>query len=61
MAGVLLIAMWRLRLGRLVRFMPGLVVVGFTAGIGLSIGFGQLNSLLAVQGTDPSLEHFTEA
>lgn len=60
MAGVLLIAMWRLRLGRLVRFMPGLVVVGFTAGIGLSIGFGQLNSLLAVQGTDPAIEHFAE-
>jgi SulP family sulfate permease len=60
MAGILLIAMWRLRLGRMVRFMPGLVIVGFTAGIGLSIGFGQLNSLLAVPGTDPSLEHFTE-
>ena len=41
--------------------MPGFVVVGFTAGIGLSIGFGQSNSLLAVQGTNPSLEHFTEA
>lgn len=60
MSGLVLVAMWRLRLGRLVRFMPGLVVVGFTAGIALSIGFGQLNSLLAVTGTDPSLEHFHE-
>lgn len=60
MSGLLLIAMWRLRLGRLVRFMPGMVVVGFTAGIALSIGFGQVNNLLAVTGTDPSLEHFHE-
>jgi SulP family sulfate permease len=42
------------------RFMPGLVVVGFTAGIALSIAFGQLNTFLAVQGTDPSLAHFHE-
>lgn len=60
MSGLILVAMWRLRLGRLVRFMPGTVVVGFTAGIALSIGFGQVNSLLAVIGTDPALEHFHE-
>lgn len=58
MAGVLLIVMGRLRAGRLMRFMPGLVVTGFTAGIALSIGFGQLNAFLAVRGTDPTLEHF---
>lgn len=60
MAGVLLIAMGILPAGRLMRFMPGLVVVGFTAGIALSIAFGQLNTFLAVQGTDPKLEHFHE-
>lgn len=60
MSGLMLVGMWRLRLGRLVRFMPGLVIVGFTAGIALSIGFGQMNSLLAVSGTDPALEHFHE-
>ena len=60
MSGLILVGMWRLRLGRLIRFMPGMVVVGFTAGIALSIGFGQLNNLLAVAGTDPSLEHFHE-
>ncbi len=60
MAGILLLAMSFLRLGRLMRYMPGLVVVGFTAGIALSIAFGQLNNLLAVSGTDPALEHFHE-
>lgn len=58
MAGLLLLAMSMLRFGRLVRYMPGLVVVGFTSGIALSIVFGQLNALLAVPGTDPTLEHF---
>ena len=58
MAGLLLLLMSFLRLGRLIRYMPGLVVVGFTAGIALSIAFGQLNNLLAISGTDPSLEHF---
>lgn len=60
MSGLILVGMWRLRLGRLVRFMHGMVVVGFTAGIALSIGFGQVNSLLAVTGTDPAMEHFHE-
>lgn len=60
MAGVLLILMSVTKVGRLVRFMPLPVIVGFTAGIALSIAFGQLNNLLAVTGTDPSLEHFHE-
>lgn len=60
MAGIALLIMSALRFGRLMRFMPGPVIVGFTAGIALSIAFGQLNTLLAVTGTDPSLEHFHE-
>jgi SulP family sulfate permease len=60
LAGVMLIVMGILGFGRLMRYMPGLVVVGFTAGIALSIGFGQLNNFLAVTGTDPKLEHFHE-
>ena len=60
MAGILLIGMGLLRMGRLMRYMPGLVIVGFTAGIALSIAFGQLNTFLAVQGTDPKLEQFHE-
>lgn len=60
MAGVLLLLMSVFRFGRLMRYMPGLVVVGFTAGIALSIAFGQVNGFLAVKGTDPTLEHFHE-
>jgi sulfate permease, SulP family len=60
MSGVLLLVMSRFRVARLMRFMPGLVVVGFTTGIALSIAFGQLNNLLAVTGTDPKIEHFHE-
>lgn len=60
LAGVILIAMGLLKFGRLVRFMPGLVVVGFTGGIAISIAFGQLNTLLGLSGTDPRLEHFHE-
>ncbi len=60
MAGVFLLALSILRAGRLMRFMPGLVVTGFTLGIALSIGFGQINTFLAVGGTDATLEHFHE-
>jgi SulP family sulfate permease len=60
LAGLMLFAMSYFKLGRLLRFMPGVVVVGFTAGIALSIAFGQLNNLLAISGTDPRLEHFHE-
>lgn len=60
MAGVLLIVMGILKFGRVMRFMPGLVIVGFTAGIALSIGFGQVNNLFAVTGTNPKLEYFHE-
>jgi hypothetical protein len=37
MAGVMLLVMSALRAGRLVRYIPGTVVVGFTAGIALSM------------------------
>lgn len=60
MAGAILIVMGLLRFGRLVRYMPGTVIVGFTAGIALSIAFGQLNALLGITGTNPAAEHFHE-
>jgi SulP family sulfate permease len=60
MAGFILIAMSFLKFGRLVRFMPGPVIVGFTAGIALSIAFGQINNFLTVTGTDPTLEQFSQ-
>lgn len=60
MSGCLLLLMSALKAGRLIRYVPGTVVVGFTAGIALSIAFGQLNGFLNVKGTDPHLEHFHE-
>ena len=60
MAGILLFVMTALKLGRLMKYMPGLVIIGFTAGIGLSIAFGQLASFLNVTGIDPTHEHFHE-
>ncbi len=60
LAGLMLVAMGLLKFGRLVRFMPGLVVVGFTGGIAISIAFGQLNTLLGLRGTDGRLEYFHE-
>jgi len=60
MSGIALLGLSALRAGRLIRYVPGTVVVGFTAGIALSIAFGQLNNLLSVSGTDPRLEHFHE-
>lgn len=58
-AGILFV-MSALRLGRISKYIPGVVVAGFTVGIALSIAFGQLNSLLGVTGTDSDLEHFHE-
>jgi sulfate permease, SulP family len=58
MAGILLFIMTALKLGSLMKYMPGLVIIGFTAGIGLSIAFGQMASFLNVTGIDASHEHF---
>ena len=60
LAGIMLVGMGLLRFGRLVRYMPGLVVVGFTAGIAVSIAIGQINTLLGLWGTDPRLEYVHE-
>jgi len=58
LSGAMLVGMSLFRAGRLVRYIPGTVVIGFTAGIALSIAFGQLNNFLEVTGTDASEERF---
>ena len=60
MAGLMLLVISAMRLGRVSKYIPGVVVAGFTVGIALSIAFGQLNALLGITGTDPKLEHFHE-
>jgi SulP family sulfate permease len=49
MAGVILLVAGYLRLGRLIRFVPGAVVNGFTIGIAIIIATSQLADLFGLQ------------
>jgi SulP family sulfate permease len=59
MAGVLLLAMGLLRLGRLIQFIPHPVTTGFTAGIGTVIGVLQIKDLLGLAPAHTP-DHFLE-
>ncbi|MBL8520305.1 MAG: STAS domain-containing protein, partial [Betaproteobacteria bacterium] len=48
MAGVLLFAMGAARLGNFVRFVPVSIIIGFTAGIAVIIGFSQVKDFLGL-------------
>ncbi|MBI5649166.1 MAG: SulP family inorganic anion transporter [Chloroflexi bacterium] len=48
-AGILLLAIGLLRLGRFIAFIPAPVITGFTSGIALIIAIGQLDNLLGVE------------
>ncbi|MBR5981351.1 MAG: sodium-independent anion transporter, partial [Firmicutes bacterium] len=48
MAGILLILMGVLRLGKLIRFIPGTITIGFTAGIAVTILIGQLKDFFGL-------------
>ena len=48
MAGVMLIVLGALRMGRLLKFFPYPVVAGFTSGIAIIIFCGQLNEFLGL-------------
>lgn len=58
MAGVILLIMGITKLGRLVRFIPDPVIVGFTAGIGIIIWVGQWHYFFGLP--KPEGEHFHE-
>ncbi len=49
LAGLLLMLLGALRLGALVRYIPVSIVIGFTNGIAVLIGFAQLKDLLGLQ------------
>jgi sulfate permease, SulP family len=59
MAGVMLIAMGLLKLGSVIKFIPGPVIVGFTTGIGVIIWVGQWKDFFGLQPTGVS-EHFLD-
>lgn len=58
-AGIFLIIMGIGKLGKLVQYVPLPVVLGFTAGVALTIFTGQLNGFLGLTGIHPE-EHFHE-
>jgi len=60
MAGILLLIIGILRLGRFIAFIPAPVISGFTSGIALIIFIGQLDNFLGVQtpGTESALFKF---
>ncbi len=59
MAGVILVAFGVARLGSVIKFIPGPVIVGFTAGIGVIIFVGQWKDFLGLSPA-PSGPHFHE-
>ena len=48
-AGVLLLVIGLLRLGRFIAFVPAPVITGFTSGIALIIFIGQIDNLLGIK------------
>ncbi|HEX2229836.1 MAG TPA: SulP family inorganic anion transporter [Candidatus Binatia bacterium] len=49
LAGILLLVIGIVRLGRFIAFVPAPVIAGFTTGIALIIAIGQLDNLLGIQ------------
>lgn len=48
MAGIILIVLGVLKLGSLIKFIPHTITVGFTAGIAVTIFFGQIKDFLGI-------------
>jgi SulP family sulfate permease len=59
MAGIILVGFGAARLGPVIKFIPGPVIVGFTAGIGVIIFVGQWKDFLGLSPA-PSGLHFHE-
>ncbi|RLT44413.1 MAG: SulP family inorganic anion transporter, partial [Chloroflexi bacterium] len=58
LAGLILLITGALRLGRIVSFIPTPVISGFTSGIALIIGLGQIDNFLGIK--TPAAEHVTD-
>ncbi len=54
LAGLLLVVAGFLQLGTYIKYIPGPVVLGFTSGIGVLIGVGQLKDFLGLAGDMPA-------
>ncbi|MGV8150555.1 MAG: SulP family inorganic anion transporter [Candidatus Woesearchaeota archaeon] len=58
LAGIILLILWALRLGKAIEYIPHPVIVGFTAGIAVLIFFGQMNNFLGVNPVYPADTEF---
>jgi SulP family sulfate permease len=54
LAGVVLVVAGLLRLGTYIKYIPGPVILGFTSGIGVLIGVGQIKDFLGLRGELPA-------
>ena len=54
LAGLLLVVAGLLRLGTYIKYIPGPVILGFTSGIGVLIGVGQIKDFLGLRGDLPA-------
>src|SRR5689334_12989306 len=54
LAGLILLLAGLLQLGTYIKYIPGPVILGFTSGIGIVIGLGQLKDFLGLEGEVPS-------
>ncbi len=48
LAGIILLLLWILKLGKAIEYIPHPVIVGFTAGIAVIIFFGQINNFFGI-------------
>lgn len=53
LSGIIIILIWRLGWDKYLIFVPSSVIHGFTLGVALTIGLGQLNSALGITGLLP--------
>src|SRR5215217_5416807 len=66
MAGIMILAIGVLGLGRIVHFIPAPVITGFTSGIALIIAIGQIDNFLGIstpakdRAAEKALGYFTE-
>lgn len=54
LAGFILLAAGFLKLGTYIKYVPGPVIIGFTTGIGVLIGVGQIKDFFGLSGTMPA-------
>jgi sulfate permease, SulP family len=60
LAGIILLLLGALRLGKIIEYIPSPVIVGFTAGIACIIFFGQINNFFGISPKYPAGAEFIQ-